>query len=381
MNSKVESFDPQNLSNKFIFELCMGEIEYYDTFFDNYFNLVRGNKDKFLDILNDNDNGMGDYYHLFLDYQKAFTLDLIANLKMKSKKDGLRPEKEYAYKVAKMLQMVMLSYSKRNHSLEISISNKSDLISVSNINLTSAIEKALKEELVNILMKETKPTQKEARQEIIKKIDLEWLSKYSKGLFFSEALKAQEKKKGILNNITDFLTSEDGQINLKFVNEVLYEQTSFLKRKPGKEVQNKEIGELAIRLSYIFNFENFINSEQNNCESILDYKLTAKTYRFIYDYLNFWGLIRSSKKTTETNSFLTESFKMKIKRFNEIDDIDEKERRIKNVESIIKHAKNRLQTKGVFHTENKINLLRKVLRGEASIVDYNSMVEKITEPN
>jgi hypothetical protein len=83
-------------------------------------------------------------------------------------------------------------------------------------------------------------------------------------------------------------------LNIDLINQVI-ENLQFRKNNSrlitGTTPKNTELSRLCVSLSYLHRFHRFLNqSELNN---IYDYTLFSDTNVFIYDYLNYWGLINN----------------------------------------------------------------------------------------
>jgi len=117
--------------------------------------------------------------------------------------------------------------------------------------------------------------------------------------------------------------------------------------KPGARDKNSRLARLALNLSYLYNFKTYWN--QNEIKSIYDFPITNETYRFIYDYLNIWGLI-------ETQNIYTD-----------------KELKTNYTKALIKQLRNKTNFeyhKKKFKTEFEINFLHMIKYGEEEFSEF-----------
>lgn len=195
----------------------------------------------------------------------------------------------------KITELVLLLYnsSSSNHGIDISFSNVRQTVKINNQTITNTILDALITKYKQSKLDYSKMSNEEARENIIALKDKKWFKEYC----FDSRIKHSELS---VENPTEELVrsyAESHSLKREITKEFLQLKLKELEKlKPEKKVgtkqKNNKIASLALDLSYLIRIESFLY--QNKCEHIFDFELSNETCRIIYDYLDYWGLIRDN---------------------------------------------------------------------------------------
>jgi len=279
--------------------------------------------------------------------------------------DTYEKELQYKLKISKILKMFLLD-KKSNNNLTISFMNLTDKVVLEDSDLSSISMDLFLNEFKRLKLNETQCTWGESIVEIQKCEDPDWLGEFASlepivGELISPSLIPED----IIENYS-FVHYKEREVTLDLVNNVIDELEQALNSKksiPGAKIKNLEIGDLAKRLSYLHQMGKFLKDEEQN--SINIFPLSNETCRFIYQYLDFWGLLNDQV------------------RFDE----EEKEKRTNYIKSLIRNFKNysKDNLKKIIpgtgirdsHLETRIDLYKMVTRSKISPQEFQDRIQSL----
>ncbi|MEI7502048.1 MAG: hypothetical protein WCJ61_02075 [Paludibacter sp.] len=296
-NIKLNSLDLNNIPTEIVFTLLFGENSQF--FFESElaYNKL---KDQFEDCIIKTSE--------LLDKKKLMSFhDQLVQLQIYLMKNGLVVidyHEEFLIKQKSQLEIVEALYRimqyKLSNKLNIELIIKGTYTNKVNLNdekIINEFQKFLVTEFENQNLNEANLTFDEAKQEI---------DEYEDGDFIQEYLdnSYHHPFKGIIydiENVPDDFINIYADVHYKKVETTIELVKTTLddlkfsinnsKVKKGAKSKNKKLGNLALQLSYLYNFNEFIN--QNEIDSIYDFKISNDCFRFIYEYFEIWGVLKN----------------------------------------------------------------------------------------
>lgn len=221
----------------------------------------------------------------------------------------------------------------KEKTISINISKSTDKYSITNERLIFESENYLQKLYKNYF--KTMYSIEELDEELLDKKNKEWITIWVKhneiqGLDSNDALyeKIEEGKtyysnlsnehlsgKEIRENIkNDFRMSHSKvkELNIENIKDLIVEFENRLAKKQGADVKNQHLTILAYELSDLWRINKFLNDK--NITEIDQIGATNKQYRFIYNFLDFWGFIYDKdKKTSPHENYISSIIRQGIK--------------------------------------------------------------------
>ena len=353
--NEIYNIEPSNILTESIFTLCLGFITPHRPVF---FKPSEFNGKELLKLLMRND--LEDYEDMLTEFQQRWINgDKFNNplYRDKFKKDFL----EYQIQIVELLMLKRNNSRKKPESYDIDITIKKGIknhkIHFSNRDFNLAIGKLLESEINKIKMFHSYLPQDEVKKCIVDSVDPEWnllaMEIFDKNEFNLEL------EPPIISEDAIRKYAIEHSIKPKVIrNEMLESKYNSLKikqqalNKPGAHDKNSRKARLALGLIYLYNFKNYW--EQSEIKSIYDFPISADIYRFVYDYLNIWGLIE--KKSMSSDKELKTNYAKAL---------------INNFKSKVDFEYNNAK----FRKEYIIDLLHRIKYGESEIDEYKNFIK------
>lgn len=313
---KTKNIDFNNPSKELLFKFCMRSALDWKIEVNVYSDIER---ESFRDILVKYD--LQQYTDSLLDYQINW-LDFQKVLKRRRTKFDENEKKSLPYKlkVARILKMFLSGEATNFKNLEISVSDLFNKESIADSGLFLTLKEPFIQEFERLGLNETEYTKEEAIEEIFSEEDYddEWY--FNSGFDFGEIEQETEEVSAFWIEKYRKEHYKPREISLDIVDYAIKELEGWQdgnRRNVGARIRNLEIGALATELSFLHRINKFLN--QNKYSSIKDFPLLNETCRFIYEYFEFWDLLKN---------YYTE---------NKSDKIRDKDRREKFIRSLIRN--------------------------------------------
>jgi hypothetical protein len=347
---EIYTIDVLDLSIEQIFSLCLGFIHPFRQKWMKW--TTRDNKD-LLKLLTKND--LEDYESMLTEQQHRWiSKDTFSNpQKVEERKKGLL---EHKIQIVELLMLVKEddNLPKQNNKIDITIKRKgvNHKFNFNDFAFFNKVASLLRTQIDEFALFHTYLPPKESKECIINSVDPVWNLKIQ-NTFNKSDFNLEIDPPCISWDIIKKYALEHPIKPKRITLEMLESKYESLKakqkeqNKPGARDKNSRLARLALNLSYLYNFKTYWN--QNEIKSIYDFPITNEIYRFVYDYLNIWGLI-------ETQNIYTD-----------------KELKTNYTKALVKQLRNKTNfeyDKVKFHTEFEIDLLHKIKYGEAELDEF-----------
>ena len=361
----------KNLPNDFLFDICMGKVKSDTTktervlpeidFQDFYDMLIKFVSRKYITLLYQYHAHWLGWYNLLKSNKKY---------KEESKENSLR----YQLEISKALKLSFEMQEMSSNGFEFSLSNHLEKVRIKNDRLKHTIHKALIDEFKFHKLNYVKMTKEETIEALKIEEERNWLLEQDE-LFDTTDLVLDDN-----DNFTDlaietymFFRRKRNEITSEFVSDVIMELENeyYDNKNLGAKVKNIDKGNLALRLSYLFRIEDFL--EQSTISDIDNFQLSNSICRVIAEYLEFVDLSISLYKPEKIgipiDKYGNEIISNEVYDYKFIGTIS---RSVTNIRSMIKNAKDRTDPNLFLHlrrildenVSEKINILWNIKHGK-----------------